>query len=188
VHLAAACPQPRTGARRERGRAGVGVAVHAGGPHLGEAAERVVPPTAPCQRGDERGPRDHVLAGRFVEHLERQFEAAGLGVGVRERRGDEHGRHGGGVDGERVQRGRRRGLGEVEEPYAGTGAGGSGGGGGSARLEDGAEDERVRGGVRRVGGAEAGEERHGAREVGCHGIAREERGVGHLIAVRHRVE
>jgi len=63
-----------------------------------------------------------------------------------------------------------------------------GGGSGSARLEDGAEDERVRAGVRRVGGAEAGEERHGPREVGCHGIAREEHGVGDLIAVRHRVE
>ena len=101
-----------------------------------------------------------------------------------ERRGDEHGRHGRGKDGERVQRGRRRGVGEGEEPCASASAGGSG----SARLEDGAEDERVRGGVRRGGGAEAGEEHHGAREVGCRGIAREERGVGDLVAVRHCVE
>jgi len=104
-----------------------------------------------------------------------------------ERRGDEHGRHGGGKDGERVQRGRRGGgVGEAEGEEPCAGAGGSGGG--SAGLEDGAEDERVRGGVRRGGGAEAGEERHGAREVGCRGIAREERGVGDLVAVRHRVE
>jgi hypothetical protein len=69
--------------------ADVGVAGHAGGPHLRREAECVVLSAGPRQRIDEHGLPELGPAGRFVEH---QLEAVGLGLGIRERHGDKHGR------------------------------------------------------------------------------------------------
>jgi hypothetical protein len=71
--------------------ADVGVAGHAGGPHLRREAECVVLSAGPRQRIDEHGLRELGPAGRFVEHLQHQLEAVGLGLGIRERHGDKHG-------------------------------------------------------------------------------------------------
>jgi hypothetical protein len=44
------------------------------------------------QRGGKHGPRDHVPARHFAEHLQDQLEPAGLGVHIHKRHGDAHGR------------------------------------------------------------------------------------------------